>query len=256
MPEIGDVIIGIAVTLMLILYVGTAVSIRNIMIGTVVNQIIILAVPIFMMWYLKMDRKKLFSLKRPSFNKSVIGSLVLFAGIYILMNGITPILASVFEESTKHISESFEMIMDYPFIICLLVICVMPAIGEELFFRGMIYGCFRNKFGVNIAIISSAAIFGLYHMSLVKFFTTGLLGLCFAYILEVTGSIYVTMALHFINNFVSLWISKYGEKTELLNRIFSEEQLSSGKIAIIIVVGIILTGLGYILTAKKQEVKE
>lgn len=86
-------------------------------------------------------------------------------------------------------------------IINLLVIALIPAIGEELTFRGVIQQ-FLTKTCKNafIAIVLSAAIFSAIHFQFYGFFPRMLLGIflgCFFYL---TGSLWTSFIMHFLNN--------------------------------------------------------
>lgn len=83
-PGTGDLLLSVVVLLLLILYLGTAVSVRSTFGGTLVNQFLILLVPLSVVWYMKSDVKSLFSLKIPS-GKSALGGLLLYIGTFLFM---------------------------------------------------------------------------------------------------------------------------------------------------------------------------
>lgn len=82
-----------------------------------------------------------------------------------------------------------------------IMIAVLPAIGEELLFRGVIqhYFCrlFRNTFW---GIFVTAAIFSAIHMQFQGFVPRLLLGMIFGYLYVWTRSIWIPIAVHFVNN--------------------------------------------------------
>jgi membrane protease YdiL (CAAX protease family) len=81
---------------------------------------------------------------------------------------------------------------------------VVAPISEETFFRGFIFGGFRQRLSFPLAALLSGAIFGLFHYtgsgSLTVIPQLAFLGIVFAWVYEETGSIYPTIALHMINN--------------------------------------------------------
>lgn len=86
-------------------------------------------------------------------------------------------------------------------VINVLIIAVLPAIGEELCFRGMIQRQLGSIFSNHhIAILISAIIFSAFHMQfqgfLPRFFLGGLLGYLFYW----TGNIWVPIFGHFAHN--------------------------------------------------------
>jgi len=85
----------------------------------------------------------------------------------------------------------------------LLIICLalLPAIVEELFFRGLIFhGLLRH--GRVVAIIASAVMFSLMHLSPLQTASQLILGIVLAMVYLARGNIIYPMILHFINNFV------------------------------------------------------
>ena len=79
----------------------------------------------------------------------------------------------------------------------------LPAICEELVFRGVITNGLKEN-GTKTAVIFSAVLFALMHQNLQQFVYQLFLGGVMAYILLKTGNILYTMLLHFFNNFVVL----------------------------------------------------
>ena len=64
-PDNGDVMLAVTVLFLLMIYVGSAASARLGFWGTAVTQLMILAVPLLLVWYMKSDVKTLFSLNAP-----------------------------------------------------------------------------------------------------------------------------------------------------------------------------------------------
>lgn len=91
------------------------------------------------------------------------------------------------------------------FLINVLTIAVLPAILEELVFRGFILQSLRIA-GDRIAIITSGVLFGLMHGTLYQIPFAIILGIVFGYIALKTESIWMTMVLHFINNFMAVFM--------------------------------------------------
>ena len=253
-PATGDVIICLIVTFLLMVYVGGIFSAKDIFIGTIVTQLLTLATPLLLAWYMKSDKKELFSLKKPQL--SVLpGSILLYIGTYLLVLVAGAALSVLFPESAQNVNTTFDEIMSHSFLAVVLVVAGMPAIGEELLFRGLTLGSLSNKYKAVWAILVSSLIFGAFHGSLVKLLPTAMLGACFAYIVYKGGSIYITMALHFLNNFVSVVGMKKPEILEQMLPILVKEDLSIIEVILIVSLGIIGVTVGLILLNKKKMVK-
>lgn len=86
-------------------------------------------------------------------------------------------------------------------LINLLMIAVIPAIGEELLFRGLIQRHLTESFkNVHIAIIVTAIIFSLVHMQIYSFLPRFFLGIVLGYMLFIGRSIWYPIIAHFLNN--------------------------------------------------------
>jgi len=81
------------------------------------------------------------------------------------------------------------------------MIGILPALGEELLFRGIIQQLFKKKFGnAHVAIWISAALFSALHMQFFGFLPRLILGAMFGYMLEWSGTLWLPMIAHFVNN--------------------------------------------------------
>ena len=90
---------------------------------------------------------------------------------------------------------------------------LVPAIVEELVFRGVILRGLM-KFGVWPAIFGSAALFSLVHASAVQFLFPFLFGIILAMIVVKSGSLVSSMICHFTSNATSLLISYFTVETQ------------------------------------------
>lgn len=83
----------------------------------------------------------------------------------------------------------------------LLVIALIPAIGEELTFRGVMQQWLvRSLKNPHVAILLSSAIFSFIHLQFYGFLPRMFLGMLLGYLFYYSGSIWVSIALHFLNN--------------------------------------------------------
>ncbi len=115
----------------------------------------------------------------------------------------------------------------------ILVIALLPAIGEELFFRAVVQNEFLSSLrSKNIAIIITAVIFSAYHMQFDGFLPRVFLGLILGYTYYWSKSIFVPMLLHFINNSMSVVVAFYVQ--DQLDLIASQAAAAKTPIYIII----------------------
>ena len=90
------------------------------------------------------------------------------------------------------------------------IIGLMPAIGEELIFRGILQRIFVEwTKSRHWGIIISALIFSAIHLQFYGFIPRFLLGAFFGYLLEWSGTIWLPIIAHFVNNAFSVIVSYF-----------------------------------------------
>ena len=252
MPGIGDSVLLMCIVLILVLYVGTFAQIKLGFGGVAVQQAIILLCPLIYAWYMKADVKKLFSFKAPKV-KGVLGGICFaFAGVLLALV-VGALLTPVFPQSAESLKAMDEMIKEQPVWVIILVMSVMPAIGEEFLFRGFLMGTLREKCRPWVAVIATTLIFAVYHMSLLKMFTISIIGLGFTVAAYMTGSIFVSMMMHFINNFTSVMISLYPEQVGKMFPALMKETLGVVEIVVITLIGVVLAVAGWLLVRGEKK---
>jgi membrane protease YdiL (CAAX protease family) len=86
--------------------------------------------------------------------------------------------------------------------VTVLLICVQPAIVEELFFRQMVLGVLRKSLNVHLAVWLTAAMFAFAHLgNPIGMPYLFLAGAVFGYA-RVFGGLPLPMVMHFVHNFV------------------------------------------------------
>ncbi|MRT92177.1 CPBP family intramembrane glutamic endopeptidase [Ancylomarina sp. 16SWW S1-10-2] len=98
----------------------------------------------------------------------------------------------------------------------LILIAAIPAIGEELLFRGVLQKQLSKLTGnIHWGIFISAVLFSALHMQFFGFFPRLFLGMLFGYLLVWTGSLWVPILAHFVNNGLAVSISYFIGKGQL-----------------------------------------
>ena len=83
---------------------------------------------------------------------------------------------------------------------------LVPALLEEFAFRGVVLQPLR-KYGDWFAIVSSAVLFGMVHGTMMQLPFAIVAGVALGYCAVVTGSLRTGIAVHFLNNFVSVLVA-------------------------------------------------
>ncbi len=85
-------------------------------------------------------------------------------------------------------------------------LAILPAIFEELMTRGIVLGELL-PYGKGFAIITSGLLFGLMHMNAIQLPFAFIAGTAMAYAVVYCGTLRVSMAVHFVNNFLSVFFT-------------------------------------------------
>ncbi len=92
----------------------------------------------------------------------------------------------------------------------ILVIAIIPAVGEELTFRGLIQKLLQRWFKhPHWAIIVTAFLFSAMHVQFLSFLPRFFLGLVLGYLFYWSGSIWLSILMHFINNAMAVVFYHY-----------------------------------------------
>lgn len=144
------------------------------------------------------------------------------------------------EMEDKNTSLTFKMLSDHSFaaiLLDVLVLAIIPAIGEELLFRGVIQRGLEKKLNnSHIAIWITAFLFSAIHLQFFGFFPRLIMGAIFGYMLYLGKSIWLPICCHFTNNILVIITSHlYPQETErcYLDTI-GKENLTEGIISLLL----------------------
>ena len=113
------------------------------------------------------------------------------------------------EDKAAELTKYFmEMHSPADLILNILMIGLLPAIGEELLFRGLIQriftGWLKNK---HVAIWLTAILFSAMHIQFYGFLPRMMLGVLLGYLLTWSGSLWLPMLAHFVNNTAAILLT-------------------------------------------------
>lgn len=132
------------------------------------------------------------------FGGIILFALVVFAGL--IMELILPVKPSL-QPFAQLVLEA----KGYNDLIILLFIgAILAPIGEEIYFRGMVYPVFKKKWGLAAGMAISGIFFALLHFDILRFFPLLLGGIGLAYIYEKSGSLFACMLAHGLWNGVMI----------------------------------------------------
>ena len=153
------------------------------------------------------------------------------------------------EENAKVLTEQFLSVTTFSgLIINLLLMALLPAVAEELTFRGVLMNLFEVKGErlkvkdkrTHLAIWCSAILFSAIHLQFYGFVPRMLMGALFGYMLVWTGSLWIPILMHFTNNAMAvlLYFVAYraGWNMEQVDAIGTNDTLWLGVVSMVLTI--------------------
>ena len=124
--------------------------------------------------------------------------VILAAAIAIGMNGVLTLTELYrFSPTFQRVSE---MQFDTPVWLGIISYGILAPLGEEIVFRGVVYGQLRKVLKVPYAVVLSGLAFGLFHGNLVQAVYATVIGCLLALVYEWYGTIAAPMLFHSVAN--------------------------------------------------------
>jgi membrane protease YdiL (CAAX protease family) len=138
-------------------------------------------------------------------------------------------------------------------ILVIFTIAIIPAICEEVMFRGYIQRSFGFKLKPFLAALITAVFFGLYHFNPYGLLPLTALGLYFGFAAYLSESLVVPIVLHFLNNFAAVLLYFTIGNDELIKSDVMDTEGLQSNIFLFIMLAILFTIV--IFTIKKYYSK-
>ena len=134
----------------------------------------------------------------------------------------------------------------------MVVIALIPAIGEELTFRGLLQQSLtRGIKNPHVAIVLSAAIFSFIHFQFLGFLPRMFLGILLGYMFYVSGSLWTSITMHFVNNGTAV-VLYYLNYNGIIN--VNVEHFGAARDGWMILISAVVT-IGLVVSASKKKEK-
>jgi len=181
------------------------------------NQIVLFAVCLILCLNKKVDFLEITGLRRPpKWYYFPLFILIAFACVATFAP-----LAGVFSHLLTKLGYEYTPNYHIPtenaglFALSFLALTLLPLLGEETAVRGVVMSGSRERSPV-FAILFSALIFALMHGNLRQVVHQFLLGAVMGYLAYLTGGIYASAVVHFVNNGLALLL-EYGFKNGMID---------------------------------------
>jgi sodium transport system permease protein len=126
---------------------------------------------------------------------AVPAAQVVAVAFFRIMNTVIPTPTEMLRELGRQVVPA-----GMPLWQMLIFMAVLPAVCEELAFRGVLLHGIRNRFHPVVRCLVVGAVFGLFHYALFRIAPTALLGVILTAIAVMTGSILPGLLFHAANN--------------------------------------------------------
>lgn len=154
--------------------------------------------------------KKAFPLKA-RMPRNPVGFILFAFGICLIFNYVLSILTPWYSELFPSDETLYESGIDIA--LYFVQVAILPAIFEELVFRGITFGALK-PLGTRFAVILSAILFGMAHIYPLQSMFATLFGLLLGGVYVATGSLWTCVLLHFFNNAFAVLASYSAEMIE------------------------------------------
>ena len=154
--------------------------------------------------------RSVFPIHKPKLTE-VMGTILIYLGASQAISVVTMIEMYIAPEMVTETSIGLSsMFTSSSMVVAIIVVGIAPAICEEAVFRGVFFNSIWNQtHGKWIPIIVTAAVFGLFHGSITRFFPTFLLGIVLGYLVYETNNMFYNVMFHAINNIIPV-LALYG----------------------------------------------
>lgn len=120
-------------------------------------------------------------------------------------------------EQTRSLLHQYDIAIGVaPLASVLLVLAVLPAICEEIAFRGFVFGGLLEGKGIVRAVVVSSLFFGLSHGLLQQSITATLMGVLLGYLAYRSGGVLTSIAFHAVHNALSMSLARLQSHSEAL----------------------------------------
>jgi sodium transport system permease protein len=205
----------LAVCFLLMFYGGQVAQAQDALSGVLISQLFCIAGPaIGCLALLQQPLSRTLSLVRPRLIY-ILAAVLLSPAVALFSIGIGTVQNTFLPIPESYAKAFTDMVVQpgRPLWLVIAVFAILPAICEELLFRGALQGLLRKRLSPKFLIPTVGIAFGLFHLSTFRFLPTALMGVVLSSLTVLSGSIFPSMIVHGLHN--SLLILIESNKIEL-----------------------------------------
>lgn len=192
---------------MLLLVVGGILQVSLGLPGVVLSQLLIFAtLPLFFANSVEKKPAKPFLRLRMITVGAIVRAVLLGAVGWLAAQLMGGAIIQIVQLLGGEMVQPYQVLLDASSWVALLAGALVPAICEELSFRGYVLGALR-PLGPVAAVVVTGLLFGALHLSLIRLIPLSLLGMLWAMSVQRSGSVVPGMIMHFLNNGIALGLT-------------------------------------------------
>jgi len=203
------ILLGLVFIPLIIQWAGIRADTTNAqLIQTIILEIAIIGLPAFLfLWFGSEDRKASFKTKPlPALDVLLVGGMAATGyGFIIFVNlvwyAILSLIGEPMGQEVPAINTGSE------FLLAIAALGVVPALCEEMFFRGLMLNAYERRLKWAPAVVVVGVMFALYHILLITIPSIIILGIMITFVVYRTRSIWAGVLYHFVHNFLSVCLA-------------------------------------------------
>jgi sodium transport system permease protein len=213
-------------------------------------------------WWQRVDARDTFALRRPAGSwpqaaAAVVGAALLGGGLFVV--GAAVALAAwrgeVSADAKQFASQLVELIRGDTLVPAVLLLAAMPAVCEELFFRGWVLSACAGERPAprraGLAVVAQAAAFAAFHLLPERMPQTFALGLVLGWLTLATRSLLPAIVAHAVHNATPVLLVALATEAELESAVQVQGGLPPGSVAV--AVGCLAVGAALVAFTRRTR---
>ena len=234
---------------------------RDFVPALIVQQAVAVLLPLMAVaWWQRVDARATFALRWPGTRwprtlAAVVGAALLGGGLFVV--GAAAALATwrgeVSAEAKQFATQLVDLVRGGTIVPAVLLLAVMPAVCEELFFRGWVLSaCAGHRPAPRraiLAVVAQAAAFAAFHLLPERMPQTFMMGLALGWLTLATGSLLPAIVAHAVHNATPVLLVATATAVDLESSAQAAAYLPPWSVAAAL--GCLAVGAGLIVLARR-----
>lgn len=212
-PGPGTAVVLLLAVALLFLSGGVVLPLLLGQAGLLLAQIAFILLPALLVVRLGgFDATRTLSLRLPG-RRQLVGAILFLLGglqIALVLAWLQSLVLPVPSEYLQAMSDVLRADSFGRFLWLVLLAALVPAVAEETLFRGVLLSSLRQRLPTWLSVVVVGLVFGLFHLTpetAFRFVPTAWLGILLSWVVVASGSLPLSMLLHFLNNAIVITLT-------------------------------------------------